>query len=204
MAGNSLISDNYKKRLAVLISVIAYAPIISIPVFALINYHYLNLYDFLIITTICGIFAGVLPILLVLFFLKRKSNGKEIDMDIPERTDRNYPLILVILSYIMGTIILYVLNAPAITTVLMFCYFSNTLILFFINLYWKISIHALGVAGPSIALIYVFGPFGIIFSPIIPLVMWSRLYLKKHTVSQVIMGAMLGLVFTSLQITYLI
>ncbi|HML05755.1 MAG TPA: phosphatase PAP2 family protein, partial [Methanobacterium sp.] len=63
---------------------------------------------------------------------------------------------------------------------------------------------ALGVAGPSIALIYVFGPLGLVFSLIIPLVMWSRLYLKKHTVSQVIMGAVLGLVFTSLQIYYLI
>ena len=204
MARNSLISDDYKKQIAVLISAIAYAPIISVPVFALINYFYLNSYDFLVITTICAIFAGILPILLVLFFLKTKSNGKKVDMDIPERTDRNYPLILVILSYIIGTIVLYLLNAPLITTVLMFCYFSNTLILFFINLYWKISIHALGVAGPSIALIYVFGPFGVIFSLMIPLVMWSRIYLKKHTVSQVIMGAMLGLVFTTLQIYYLI
>jgi membrane-associated phospholipid phosphatase len=139
-----------------------------------------------------------------MLYLKIRSKGEEVDVDIPERTERNYPLILVILSYVLGTVILYALNAPAITTILMFCYFSNTLILFFINLYWKISIHALGVAGPSIALIYVYGPFGVIFSLIIPLVMWSRLYLNKHTVSQVIMGAMLGLVFTALQIYYFI
>jgi len=204
MSETPLISNVTKKRLAVLISAIAYAPIISIPVFALINYYYLNLYNFVIITAICAFFAGFLPIVLVLFFLKAKSNGEEVDMDIPERTDRNYPLLLVIFSYIIGTIILYLVNAPAITTVLMFCYFSNTLILFFINLYWKISIHALGVAGPSIAMIYVFGIPGAIFSLIIPLVMWSRIYLKKHTVPQVIIGATLGLVFTALQIYYLI
>lgn len=164
----------------------------------------LDLYDFVIITSICVIFAGILPIILVLSLLKKKSNGKKIEMDIPERADRYYPLILVILTYIVGTITLYMLNAPAITTVLMFCYFSNTLILFFINLYWKISIHAMGVAGPSVALIYVFGPFGLIFSLIIPLVMWSRIYLKKHTFSQVVMGALLGLILTALQILYLI
>ena len=204
MTKNLLISDDYKSRLAVFISAIAYAPIISVPAFALINYYYLNLYDFLIITTICGIFAGVLPILLVLFFLKRKSNGNEIDMDIPERTDRNYPLILVIISYIIGTVILYALNAPTITTVLMFCYFSNTLIVFFINLYWKISIHSLGVAGPAAALIYVFGAAGILYMLIIPLVMWSRVYLKEHTISQVVMGALLGFLATSFQINLLL
>lgn len=201
---SQLISANFKRSFAEFISTIAYAPVISIPAFAIINYFLLNLYDFVIITTICAIFAGILPILLVLFLLKKRSNGKKIDMDIPERTDRHYPLILVILSYIVGTIVLYALNAPAITTVLMFCYFSNTLILFLINLYWKISIHAMGVAGPITALIYVFGPFGAIFGLILPLVMWSRIYLKKHTIFQVIMGALLGLVSTALQIEYFI
>lgn len=201
---NNLISDNFKRSFAEFISIIAYAPIISIPAFAVINYFLLNLYDFLIINTVCAIFAGILPSLLVLSLLKKRSSGKKIDMDIPERTDRHYPLILVIITYIIGTIVLYALNAPAITTVLMFCYFSNTLILFLINLYWKISIHAMGVAGPSVALIYVFGPLGLVFSPIIPLVMWSRLYLKKHTFFQVIIGALLGLSLTALQIYYLI
>jgi membrane-associated phospholipid phosphatase len=199
-----LISDDFKRSFAKFISTIAYAPLISIPAFALINYFLLDLHDFVIITSICAVFAGVLPILLVLSLLKKRSNGKKIDMDIPERADRHYPLILVVISYIIGTIVLYTLNAPQITTVLMFCYFSNTLILFFINLYWKISIHSMGVAGPAVALIYVFGLSGLIFSLIIPLVMWSRLYLKKHTLFQVILGALLGLILTALQIHYLI
>ncbi len=204
MAGNFTISDSFKKRFAVLISAITYAPIISIPVFALINFFFLNLYEFIIVTSICAIFAGILPIILVMLFLKARKNGKEVDIDIPVRAERNHPLILVILSYIIGTVILFAIDAPLITTTLMFCYFSNTLILFFINLYWKISIHAMGVSGPSIALIYVFGSPGIIFSLIIPLVMWSRIYLNKHTVSQVIIGTILGLVLTALQMNYLI
>ncbi|MGZ7116268.1 MAG: phosphatase PAP2 family protein [Methanobacterium sp.] len=39
---------------------------------------------------------------------------------------------------------------------------------------------------------------------IIPLVMWSRVYLKEHTVSQVVMGALLGFLATSFQINLLI
>lgn len=187
-----------KRRFAELISDIAYAPLVSIPVFLLINYYILNLDDFIIITTVCAIFAGIMPISLVLLWFRGKNI--QIDIDIPERTDRNYPLLLVILSYAIGVIVLYMLNAPAITTVLMFCYLSNTLVVFFINLYWKISIHSMGVAGPAAALIYIFGSTGVLFMLIIPLVMWSRVYLKEHTVLQVIMGAMLGFLATSFQI----
>ena len=197
----NLITDNFKKSFAEFISYVAYAPIISIPAFAIINYYLLNFHDFAVITTVCAFFAGILPVLLVFLWIKgKKDNGKRIDIDIPERTDRNYPLLMVIISYLIGVIVLYEMHAPLITTILMFCYFSNTLIVFFINLYWKISIHAMGVAGPTTVLIYVFGPAGAIFALIIPVVMWSRVYLKRHTVFQVIMGTLLGFVATTVQI----
>lgn len=198
---NKYTTSDSKKKLAELVSDAAYAPIISIPVFILINYYLMNLNEFIIITMICIVFTAVLPTSLVFWWLRGK-NGKDgkIDMDIPERTDRNYPLLLVILSYAIGVVFLYLLNAPVIVTVLMFCYFSNTLMVFFINLYWKISIHSLGVAGPAAALLYVFGAMGLIYMLIIPLVMWSRVYLKEHTVSQVVMGALLGFLATGFQI----
>jgi membrane-associated phospholipid phosphatase len=202
---NNLIKDNFKKRFAEFISYIAYAPVISIPAFAILNYFYLNSYEFIIVTAVCAFFAGILPVLLVFEWIKDKRNhGQKIDIDIPERKDRNYPLLIVILSYFIGAAVLYTINAPHITTVLMFSYFSNTLIVFFINLYWKISIHAMGIAGPTAALIYVFGPAGAIFALIIPVVMWSRVYLKRHTAGQVITGALLGFTLTILQIHYFI
>ncbi len=200
-----LITDNIKKQFAEFISYIAYAPIISIPAFAVLNYFLLDSYDFVVITLVCTFFACALPVLLVFRWMEdRRHHGQKIDMDIPERKDRNYPLIMVILSYLIGAIVLYALNAPLITTILMFSYFSNTLIVFFINLYWKISIHAMGVAGPTVALIYVFGPIGTLFAAIIPVVMWSRVYLKRHTIAQVITGLLLGFILTILQIHYLI
>jgi len=200
-----LTKDDFKKQFAEFISYIAYAPVISIPAFAILNYFFLNLYDFIIVTAICTFFAGILPVLLVYeWIIGKRNHGQKIDIDIPERKDRNYPLLIVILSYFIGAAVLYAIHAPPITTVLMFSYFSNTLIVFFINLYWKISIHAMGVAGPTTALIYVFGPVGAIFAAIIPVVMWSRVYLKRHTTGQVITGALLGFALTILQINYLI
>jgi membrane-associated phospholipid phosphatase len=53
-------------------------------------------------------------------------------------------------------------------------------------------------------LIYVFGYYGILFGLIIPLVMWSRVYLKKHSTYQVLAGAAYGLLVTGLQFYLLI
>ena len=80
-------TGNSKKRLAEFISDAAYAPLVSIPVFVLINYFLLSLSDFIIITSVCVLFSGILPTLLVLWWLKGKNgNVAKIDMDIPERT----------------------------------------------------------------------------------------------------------------------
>ena len=85
----------------------------------------------------------------------------------------------------------------------MFCYGSNTLIVFFINLKWKISIHAMGVTGPTTALIFI-NPLFFIFGLLSPLVMWSRVTLKKHTLGQVLGGSILGYIITAIQLYYLL
>lgn len=194
------LSYQFKRNIAEFISLITYAPLVSIPAFAVINYYFLDWNSFIIVTSISILFAAFLPTLLVFIWLK----GKRMDLDIPDRRERTYPLIVVITSYFIGVIALYALNAPEVTTILMFCYFSNTVIILLVNLFWKISMHAVGVAVPTTVLIYAFGPIGSIFALILPVVMWSRVYLKRHTVGQVISGALLGFAFTILQIPYLI
>ncbi|MEA1893684.1 MAG: phosphatase PAP2 family protein [Euryarchaeota archaeon] len=191
------IAEKHKMKFARLVSTISHAPVLSIPAFVAINYFLLDFDEFLRISFICVLFAAILPIVAVLVW---SIKFKKVDIDVPEKEDRIYPLIIVIVTYFIGSIILYVLNAPPLTTLLMFCYCSNTLVVFFINIFWKISIHSMGVAGPTTALIFAFGPIGSIFGLIIPIVMWSRVYLKRHTMSQVISGALLGFMLTAIQI----
>lgn len=193
--------EDLKRRFARLISVITYAPVLSIPIFLVINYFSKEESAFLSISLISIAFAAILPLSIVFLWI---SLRKESDMDIPKREDRSYPLIIVVMSYLIGTLVLIAFQAPLITVGLMFCYFSNTLVIFFINLRWKISIHSMGVAGPTVALIFSFGYLGAISGLLIPLVMWSRVHLKKHTVSQVIAGALLGLILTTVQLNLLL
>jgi membrane-associated phospholipid phosphatase len=189
-----------KEHLAQFISNITIGPLLAIPVFVVINYFIVKEPNFYLITLLSIFFAGILPIITSFVWIKRKK----IEMDMPEKEDRIYPLLMAIISYLLGVIVLYGIHAPPITIALMFCYFSNTIIVLLISNYWKISIHSMGVAGPSAAIIYVFGLIGFYFALIIPLVMWSRLYLKRHSLIQVTAGALFGFFLTWLQLTKLV
>jgi membrane-associated phospholipid phosphatase len=189
-----------KNNIAKLISIITQPPIVSIPTFAIINYFLLGFNNSLGITMICWIFGAFLPITTSLILIRKMHT----DMDITDRTKRTLPLFFAVCSYLVGFIVLLSMDAPALTTALMLIYSSNTLIILFINLSWKISIHTMGVAGPTVALTYLFGFPGLLFGLLIPLVMWSRVTLKKHTISQVLAGGIAGLILTYVQLYFII
>lgn len=180
------------KNIANMVSAMSHTPLVAIFVFMIISYYLLPLNEFLIIGSISIFFGGLLPFILCYFWAKQKN----LEMDIPTKEDRIYPLLMVIPSYLVGLIILYFIGTPTIITMLMFCYFSITILVILISLHWKISLHSMGIAGPAVFLIYIFGIPGVIFSLILPVVMWSRVYLRRHTLPQVIIGALLGFLLT--------
>lgn len=189
-------TKSYARKAAELISNLTHPPLLSIPVFLSLNYYFLNFKEFLLISFTSIFFSALLPIMTIVIWSKKEK----IDFDMPAKENRNVPLIIGIFIYFTGFLVLMALNAPLITSALMFCYFSNSLIVYFINKHWKISVHSMGVAGPTTALIFAFGPAGSILGLILPLVMWSRVYLKRHTITQVIAGAVLGFLLTTTQL----
>jgi membrane-associated phospholipid phosphatase len=189
-----------KNNVAKLISIMTQPPIVSIPTFAIINYFLLGFNNSLVITMICWIFGAFLPITTSLILIRKMHT----DMDITDRTKRTLPLSFAVCSYLIGFFVLLSMGAPALTTALMLIYSFNTLIILFINLSWKISIHTMGVAGPTVALTYLFGLPGLLFGLLIPLVMWSRVKLKKHTISQVLAGGIAGIILTYVQLYFII
>ncbi|MGL6298221.1 MAG: hypothetical protein ACRC1M_03530 [Methanobacteriaceae archaeon] len=214
-----------KIKLANVVSEIFNPPILSIPVFILINYFFINsaatfssninispnilnianqasfgfFWDFIIVELICLIFSTLIPIAIILLSNKYKKT----DYDISNRADRIIPLFGVAILYLLATFILYFLNLSALTTILMFSFFLNTIITLLITFKWKISIHAMTVAGVTAALIFCFGAYGALFGLILPILMWSRIELKKHTMLQVICGAILGFSLVFLEMYFL-
>jgi hypothetical protein len=179
-----------EKKIARLISNITQPPLVSIPIFAIINYVLLGFNNSLIITMICWIFGAFLPIATSLILIRKMHT----DMDMTDRTKRTLPLFFAVCSYLIGFLVLLSMGAPALTTALMLIYSSNTLIILFINL----------SAGPTVALTYLFGLPGLLFGLLIPLVMWSRVELKKHTISQVLAGGIVGIILTYIQLYFIL
>jgi len=181
--------DRRKRAVANAISNATLPPIVSVLTFVLVNYAVASGISFVTLTVVTTFFAAVVP-LTVLVVWARRTHSRE--MDVPARAQRNHPLLVASCSYLFGAVVLLLLHAPALTTVVMFGYGVGTLVIVLINLRWKISIHAMGIAGPTAVLILAFGSWGLLLGLLLPAVMWSRIYLKKHTLAQMLAGALLG------------
>jgi hypothetical protein len=193
-------TDIKKQRIAKTVSSLTHAPLFSIPAFLIINYFESSMTGFILSSLICLLFSAVIPVYTVIYWTKRINSHEK---DLPNKEDRIIPLIIGVLSYLTGACVLLLIDAPLLSIALMFCYGTNTLIVAIISKFWKISIHAMGVMGPTVAMIFAFGPPGAIYGIILPIVMWSRSYLNKHTMEQLFAGAACGFVLTAAQI-YLI
>lgn len=154
-----------------------------------------------LILVVALLFGTFFPLLIIYSLYKL---GKVKDMDVSDREKRNTPFLVVVLSYVIGTAILVGISAPPIVSALMFCYATNTLITSIVNLRWKISVHAIGVAGPFTCLTFYLGlMYSLFLLSIIP-VGWARIKLKAHTSAQVIVGFILFIPITLIQIFLLI
>jgi membrane-associated phospholipid phosphatase len=187
-------ADRGKRKWAAAISNVTIPPVIAVITFTLINYALSSGLPFIVLTFLTTLFTAIVP-LSILIIWARRTNAY--DLDISARTDRNHPLLLAAVSYFFGTAVLLIIHAPILTATVMFGYFAGTLFLFFVNLRWKISIHTMGIAGPTTVLIFVFGYWGALLALLLPPVIWSRVYLKKHTVAQALAGAAVGFLLTA-------
>ncbi len=183
-----------KRALANAISYVTLPPIVALLVFALINYTVSKGPSFVVLTVLTTFFAVLMP-LSILVIWARKTHAR--DLDVPGMADRKEPLLIATVSYFVGALVLLLSQAPPLTTVVMFGYGVGTLLIFFINLRWKISIHTWGVAGPTAILLFVFGPWGVLLGLLVPPVIWSRVYLKKHTLAQALGGGVVGFVLAA-------
>ena len=118
---------------------------------------------------------------------------------IPLREQRTLPYLAAIASFGLAFGLIYALLGGGSLAAIMLASTVNGLIVLFINFYWKISAHATGLAGPLAALTSVYGWPILPLYLLLPLVDWARVYLKAHTLGQVIVGSLFGLLCTAVQ-----
>lgn len=133
--------------------------------------------------------ATVAPMMLIYGL---KKIGKVSDYNITFREQRFLPLLVLVGVNVIGYEFMKQMGAPRFLSGILLFNAVNTVFILLITLQWKISIHLFSLAS-SIALVFLqFGPPMLWLLPFVPLLMWSRIYLKAHNFMQTLVGSLIG------------
>lgn len=167
--------------------------------------------EVLLVVGVGLVFFALVPGGYIIWELRR---GGVDSLDIRDRARRRWPLLVTVASYLSAAAVLSVLPVPGRVLLgwLMVCYGFNTGLTVLVTRHWKISIHALAIAGiPSVLIFMAYGLDGpVSFSSLhlllslsiacIPLVAWARVRMRHHTPHQVIAGTLGGLMLPLLEL----
>ncbi|ACF44103.1 hypothetical protein [Pelodictyon phaeoclathratiforme] len=135
--------------------------------------------------------STVAPVLLISGL---KKVGKISDYNIPYREQRFLPLLVLIAVNALGYEFMKQLHPPRILTGILLFNAVNTVFILLITLQWKISIHLFTLSS-SVGLLFMqFGAVALWLLLLVPILMWSRIFLKAHNLMQTLVGAIVGFV----------
>ena len=183
-----LIPHNWSERLAHWISLVGSPPVMGILGVVLI----LLLSDTPSPWTWGSIYVGAaigLP-LLYLVWLVRK--GAVTDIDVQLRKQRSRPFLAMMAGQAMAWFLLNIGGAPSPLPLIAGAYLTQTTLIFLITLRWKISVHTSTAAGVTVAVWGTLGSVAVPFALTLPLIVWSRVKLRRHTLGQTLAGTALG------------
>jgi membrane-associated phospholipid phosphatase len=129
-----------------------------------------------------------LPMLYLILLIRR---GIVADLDVSMRHQRLKPMIFTVACMGLAWMGLAVGGAPRLMEAVAIALWGQTALIFAITMRWKISLHSAAVAGVTMLAWKLWGsPLPLLIG--VPVVSWSRVWLRRHTVAQVIGGALLG------------
>ena len=132
--------------------------------------------------------AVLLPLLHVIWLVSR---GWVTDLHIRIREQRIRPLLVTIACAGLGWLVLVLAPAPDALATVAAAVWLQTVAILLITLRWKISVHSAAAAGATaIACVFLGTVVPLLLT--VPLVAWSRVKLRRHTLAQTVVGSFLG------------
>ncbi|MEI8032296.1 MAG: hypothetical protein WCH05_02970 [Chlorobiaceae bacterium] len=145
-------------------------------------------------------FSSTIAPMLLIYGLKKI--GKVSDYNITFREQRFLPLLVLVAVNVLGYEFMQQLHAPRLMSGILLFNAVNTVFILLITLQWKISIHLFTFAS-SVALLFMqFGRDALWMLLVLPLLMWSRIYLKAHNFMQTFVGSLVGFSVMFLELTW--
>jgi len=137
-----------------------------------------------------GFWVSLMPILLVVYLLK---TGRITDLHMNTRRERRLPYITGVVGALVALLVIEIFSGPDLLRCLAIYSVIALSFMAIITHYWMISIHASSVTAATIIAGLVFGLWiALLLLPLVVLVSWVRIYLRRHTGSQVLAGIALG------------
>ena len=143
---------------------------------------------------------ALLPALYMVYGLMK---GKIKDWDITRREERMGLYFFTIFAHLFGVVAAYAVGKTDLFEILL-VFWVMAVIFAVVTLFWKISVHA----GTNAAVVAFFNHYygwdrfwWLVI--VLVVVLWSRVEIKKHTWAQVLVGAILALVWVSVWLQWL-
>jgi hypothetical protein len=140
---------------------------------------------------ITALLASVLPFGAILIGVRR---GRLTDHHVRVREQRRIPLLIGLGSVLVCFAVLALAGAPREMLALVTAIFASLVVTMVITHWWKVSAHAAVAAGAAIIATLTLGVAWLASFVAVAIVCWSRVELRDHTVKQVLVGTLLGVV----------
>ena len=134
--------------------------------------------------------AAVAGYVLVMRRLKRVG-----DFWISTRAERLVPAIILLTTFVLLLAALALLDAPRNLFLLTLSMGLASAAVAAVTLFWKASAHCAVAGHAAVAGVLLIGPLGSVFLLALPLVVWSRITLTAHTLTQTLAGTLVGMAF---------
>ncbi|MEZ4676272.1 MAG: hypothetical protein R2932_18765 [Caldilineaceae bacterium] len=131
----------------------------------------------------------LLPCAYIIWLVRK---GQVSEFHLPIREERIRPLLFTVITAVLAWAVLQRAAAPAPLKMLAAINGAQALIFFLITLRWKISLHCAAAAVLAQLALSLLGTVALPLTMGVPLIAWSRVHLRRHTLAQTIAGAGLG------------
>jgi len=175
------------------------SPYVVISVFSLITiyHHVVNWIEFANFAGILVVFSILAPLTYVFIAVRRK---KITDIHVFLKNQRMTPFIVAIVGSIFTLICFYQYQAPTALIIMAWALIVNGTVFAILSHYWKVSMHTATFASSLTIASMLVSTNWLFLSPLILLIIWSRLARKKHTFSQLLSAAILSPLITVITI----
>ena len=122
--------------------------------------------------------------------------GRISDFDMSDRFEREKIFLVIVAIDLLAAIGFTIAQVPVQIVAVAWGYWATALAVMIITRYWKISTHAFGIVGPFTVMFVLFKLQPLPYVALVPLVCWARVYLRAHTIAQVLAGGVVAIAST--------